>query len=304
MKVTKINNLKTNFNQEKKPLIAIWGFFDGWHLGHQMLLKQMQDLAKQQHYQTLVVSFDVKPQNVLLNKNEPILLSNQDKQQFLSNQQVDYYCELKFSHELASSSAEEFINWLVANNVQAVVSAKDIHFGAKGQGNLATLQNSPLKVFISQDVFDENNKKVSSSYIKELIVSKNITHANKLLNRDGYTVTGTVVHGIKEGRALGFPTANLALSDNYVVPGVAVYISQTEVDGKWHQSMTVVVLRDGKLLVESYLLNFDQDIYDKVIKVRFLSYLRDSVAFDSKKALIEQINQDLVQTITYFKNAT
>lgn len=303
MKVIKANNLNVNFNQEKKPLIAIWGFFDGWHIGHQALLKQMQELAKQYNYQTLVISFDVKPQSFLSNKTEPILLSKADREHFLSSQNIDYYCELKFTHELASKSAEEFINWLLANNVVAVVSAEDIHFGAKGQGNLATLQHSALKVFLSADVYDDRQQKVSSSYIKDLLVAKDIKHASKLLNTDGYIVTGTVVDGIKEGRTLGFPTANLALSDNYVVPGIAIYVSKTQVDDKWHQSMTVVLLRDNKLLVETYLLNFNQDIYGKTIKVKFLDYLRDSASFTDKETLINQIKNDLVNTIAYFKKS-
>lgn len=302
MKVIKTNNLTKIFNKDKKPLIAIWGFFDGWHLGHQALLKQMKQLAKEHQYQTLVISFNAKPQSFLANKEEPILLSNVDKQQFLLEQEIDFYCQLEFNHEIANSSPETFINWLVNNHVQAVVVAKDVHFAAKGQGNLANLQASSLKVFTSHDIFDEKQKKVSSSYIKELLTKKDIVHANKLLNNDGYTVTGTVIDGIKEGRTLGFPTANLALTDNYVIPGIAVYISLTEVDGKWHQSMTFVSLRHGRYLVESYLLNFDQDIYGKIIKVKFLTYLRNSFAFSTKAALVKQIQKDLANTIAYFSN--
>lgn len=300
MKVTKINNLTTIFNHDKKPLIAIWGFFDGWHLGHQALLKQLKGLAKEHDYQTLVVSFDVKPQSFLAKKDEPILLSSEDKQRFLAQQDIDFYCELQFS-SIAEQTAEAFIEWLVANNVAAVVSAKDIHFGAKGQGNLAMLQNSSLKVFLSEDVYDEHHNKISSSYIKELIMNKEIAHACKLLNTDGYIVTGKVVDGIKEGRTLGFPTANLALTANYVVPGVGVYISETEVAGQWHQSMTVVILRYGKLLVESNLLNFNQDLYGQVIKVKFLAFLRNHTTFSSKESLIAEIKKDQQATIAYFK---
>lgn len=300
MKVTKINNLTTIFNHDKKPLIAIWGFFDGWHLGHQALLQQLKALAKEHNYQTLVVSFDVKPQSFLAEKDEAILLSNEDKQAFLVQQKIDFYCELQFS-TIAEQPAATFVKWLTANNVQAVVSAKDVHFGAKGQGNLATLQSSSLKVFLSEDVYDEHHNKISSSYIKDLIGNKDINHACKLLNASGYVVVGKVVDGIKEGRTLGFPTANLELTANYVVPGVGVYISETEVAGQWHQSMTVVILRYGKLLVESYLLNFNQDLYGKVIKVKFLNFLRDHTAFSSKENLIAQIKQDEQATIAYFK---
>lgn len=308
MKALKVSDLTTIFNYEKKPLIAIWGFFDGWHLGHQSLVKQMQALAKTYNYKTLVVSFDVKPQSVLLNQDMPILLSNQDKQQFLLDEQVDYFCQLEFNHEMANCSAQQFIEWLISNNVEVVVCTKDVRFGAKGQGNLATLQNSPLKVFLNQNVIDENKVKVSSTYIKELLINKNISQANKLLYNSphitkgiaGYVISGKVIDGIKEGRILGFPTANLDLTDNYVLPCLAVYITLTEVDDRWYQSITIILIRNARPLVETYLLNFNQNIYGKIIKVKFISYLRDNLVFDNKEDLITQIKADLAKTISYF----
>lgn len=303
MEVIKISNLTTKFNEKKKPLIAIWGFFDGWHLGHQALLNQMQDLAKQYNYQTLVISFDVKPQSILLNQDMAILMNNQKKQDFLAKKQINYYCQLEFTKELASVSFDKYINFLLANNVVAVVCAKNIHFGSKGKGNLTSLQNSPLKIFVSKDIFDQNNKKISSSYIKELLLNKDISHANKLLCTS-YSIIGKVVDGIKEGRTLGFPTANLSLTDNYLIPGSAIYISLTKVDNRWYQSITLVIERNNKPLIETYLLDFNKNIYGKIIEVKFLAYLRDNQKFDSKEDLIEQINRDLVDTIAYFKNVT
>ncbi|MDQ7982831.1 MAG: riboflavin biosynthesis protein RibF [Spiroplasma sp.] len=300
MKVINVNNLTAKFNQQNKPLIAIWGFFDGWHLGHQALLQAMLKKAKKYHYQSLVISFDVKPQSILLKKTLPILLSNQDKISFLANKPVDYYCQIKFSQEFAANSAQDFIKWLLDNNVAAVVVNPNLHFGHKGQGSLKTLQESQLKVFLSQDLFDQKHQKISSTYIKNLIENKAIAHANTLLG-EKYTLTGVVVDGIKEGRTLGFPTANLKLTDNYVIPGIATYITTTEVDGRWYQSMTLVINRNNQPLVESYILNFNQNIYGKTIKVQFLDYLRDNISFSSKTNLIAQINQDLKNTITYFQ---
>lgn len=300
MRVIKTNNLTSKINQQNKPLIAIWGFFDGWHLGHQTLLAKMIEVAKQYNYQTLVISFDVKPQSVLLKKDFPIILNDQDKIKFLADKNIDYYYQLVFNKELAQNSAQNFIMWLLNNHVEAVVVNKDIRFGIKGQGNLKTLQNSKLKVFLSQDVYDKNKQKISSTYIKELLEKKVIAHANSLL-ANKYTLTGEVVDGIKEGRTLGFPTANLQLTDNYVIPGVATYITRSEVDSKWYQSMTLIIIRNNKPLVESYLLNFRQNIYGKIIKIQFLDYLRDNINFSSKEALIDQIKIDLENTIAYFK---
>lgn len=300
MRMITANTLTSKINQENKPLIAIWGFFDGWHLGHQSLLAKMIEIANQNHYQTLVISFDVKPQSILLKKALPIILNNQDKIAFLANKKIDYYCQLVFNQTLAQNSAENFIKWLLNNNVKAVVVNKNVHFGVKGQGNLKTLQDSQLQVFLSQDIYDQNHQKISSSYIKELLENKEISTANRLL-ANNYTVTGKVIDGIKEARTLGFPTANLQLTNNYVIPGVATYISKTEVDNKWYQSMTVVIIRNNQPLIESYLLNFEQNIYGKTIKTQFLNYLRDNLNFNSKAALITQIKTDLKNTIAYFK---
>lgn len=300
MKILKLKSL--NIQNQKlmsKPIVACWGFFDGVHQGHQALFKQLLRIAKTNNYQTCIISFDMKPQSVINDKNNEVLLSIEDKIKTIAKYNFDYYWEIKFSKKIAALSAEQFISWLLANNVQAVVVSANIRFGYQGQGNITTLQQSSLQVYLC-DVVVVNNNKISSTYIKQLLYNENVSSANSCLQQEPYTISGKVVHGIKEGRTINFPTANSSLVTNYALPGLATYITLTEVDNKWYQSMTVIMLRNNKPLVESYLLNFNQDLYGKIIKVRFLTFFRDNLKFNNLADLKKQLAKDLANTINYF----
>lgn len=303
MKILKLKSLSIK-NQKliSKPIIACWGFFDGVHQGHQALFNQLLINAKINNYQTCIISFDMKPESVISDKDNEVLLNTEDKIKTITKYNFDYYWEIKFSKRIATLSSEQFISWLLANNVKAVVVSANIRFGYQGQGNIRTLQQSPLQVYLCDDIVVNNNK-ISSTYIKQLLQNKDISKANLYLQQEPYTICGKVVHGIKEGRTLNFPTANLSLTTNYALPGLATYITLTEVDNKWYQSMTVIMLRDNKPLVESYLLNFNQDVYGKVIRVRFLAFLRDNLKFSNLDYLKKQLNKDLADTIKYFKSS-
>ncbi len=302
MKVLKLKNLSIQ-NQKlmSKPIIACWGFFDGVHQGHQALFKQLLINAKIDNYQTCIISFDMKPQSVINDNDNKVLLSDEDKIKTIAKYKFNYYWEIKFSKRIATLSAAQFISWLLANNIKAVVVSPNIRFGYQGQGNIKILQQSPLQVYLCDDIV-VNNTKISSTYIKQLLQNKEISKANFYLQQEPYTIGGKVVAGIKEGRAINFPTANLSLSTNYALPGLATYITLTEVDNKWYQSMTVIMLRHNQPLVESYLLNFNQNLYGKIIRVRFLTFLRDNLKFSNLDDLKKQLYKDLADTVNYFAN--
>lgn len=302
MKILKFKNL--NIQNQKltlKPIIACWGFFDGIHQGHQALFKQLLSNATINKYQTCIISFDRRPQSIINDSDNEVLLSHEDKIATIAKYNFDYYFEIKFNKKIAAVSSTQFISWLLANNVKAVVVSPNVRFGYQGQGNITTLQQSPLEVYLCDDIFINKNK-ISSSYIKQLLQNKDISGANFSLQQVPYTISGKVVHGIKEGRTIDFPTANLSLLVNYALPGLATYITLSKVDNKWYQSMTVIMLRNNKPLVETYLLNFNQDLYGKVIKVRFLAFLRDNLQFTSLADLKQQLYKDLAATVKYFLN--
>lgn len=301
MKIIKVNNIEKIIYHNKKPIIAMWGFFDGWHKGHQTMLKQLKLQAKKLNYQTLVISFDIKPQAYLHHQKLPILFDKKTKQDFLRDSKIDNFWELTFNNQVSKISAEDFVTWLIKNNVKAVLINHKIRFGFQGKGDINTLKKSLLQIFVCENVFI-NNQLISSTFIKSLLSDKNISDANAYLDNFPYTISGTVVHGIKEGRTLGFPTANLMLRENYALPGYATYITLTNIDGKWYRSLTIIIERDHKPLVETYILDFKKDLYGKTIKVRFLKYLRDNINFSNKTLLVEQITDDENQAKKYFQN--
>jgi len=297
-----------NFHQNQKPLshkgiIVCWGFFDGAHQGHQALLNQLTTMARENNYEAGIITFDVKPQSVINNVPNQVLLTNEDKYQLIKKTtQIAYYWEIQFNKTIAKTTAQQFIAWLLALNVKAVVVSRHVRFGFQGQGDLKTLQQSSLTVYLCEDVFSENHHKISATYIKALLQAKKINEANLCLQQKPYTVAGKVIHGNKEGSVIGFPTANLELIADYALPGLATYITSSKVDDHWYRSMSVIMMRHNKPLVETYLLDFKDDLYGKIIKVRFLTFLRDNLQFNNLVDLKKQLKTDLANTIAYFKN--
>ncbi|WP_308149497.1 riboflavin biosynthesis protein RibF [Spiroplasma sp. AdecLV25b] len=298
----KIKNLSFQSLLSSKPLIACWGFFDGIHQGHQTLFNKLITIAKTNNYETCIISFNEKPQSVTDEIANQVLLSKEDKIKRINDFGINYYLEIEFTKELSRTSPQQFIAWLISCGVKSVIINRNVRFGYQGQGTIKTLQQSSLQVYLCDDVFVGNHDKVSSTLVKQLLQNKDIINANLCLAPNEYYITGKVVHGIKEGRTIGFPTANLELNTNYALPGVATYITVTQVDDKWYQSMTVIMMRNNVPLVETYLLNFNQNLYDKVITVKFLTWLRDNLRFSSLDDLKVQLRQDLEDTVDYFKN--
>ncbi len=259
-------------------------------------------IAKTNNYETCIISFNEKPQSVTNEIANQVLLSKEDKIKRINEFGVNYYLEIEFTKELSRTSPQQFIAWLVSCGVKSVIVNPNVRFGHQGQGSVETLKQSSLQVYLCDDVFVGNHDKVSSTLVKQLLQNKDIINANLCLAPNEYYITGKVVHGMKEGRSVGFPTANLMLNANYALPGLATYITLTHVDNKWYQSMTVIMIRNNVPLVETYLLNFNQDLYDKVITVKFLTWLRDNLQFTSLDDLKLQLHKDLENTIAYFKN--
>lgn len=302
MQNLKIKNLNSQNHLSNKPLIACWGYFDGIHQGHQALFNKLVTIAKTKNYETCVVSFNEKPQSIADENVNQVLLSNENKIKRINEFSINYYLEIEFTKQLARTSPQQFIAWLISCGVKSVIVNRNVRFGYQGQGNIEILQKSSLQVYLCDDVFTVNHDKISSTLIKQFLQNKDIINANLCLAPNKYYITGKVVHGIKEGRHIGFSTANLALDVNYALPGLATYITLTKVDNKWYESMTVIMMRNNVPLVETYLLNFNQYLYGKVITVKFLSWLRNNLQFTNLDDLKLQLHKDLANTIAYFNN--
>lgn len=292
MKTIKID-LQKNFSLDE-PLSICLGFFDGLHRGHQSLILNARANAK---YKVAVISFDFNSESIgFPNKSMRVLSTIEDREIILRKLGIDRFIILTNSDGLFTYSAEDFINKILKKlDVKEVFAGTDYHFGHHASGSIEDLK----KYFDVHAVklLDTSEGKISTSVIMKLLDDGNIEKANELLGYD-YQIRGVVGYGRQVGNKIGFPTANLNVTANYVLPKNGVYKTICYVDGKPFFAVTNIgvhptVGASSRVLVESYLLHYDENAYGKTMYVAFLSRLRDEQKFDSVDALKKQISIDL-----------
>ncbi|MDK2984954.1 MAG: riboflavin kinase / adenylyltransferase [Clostridia bacterium] len=278
------------------------GNFDGVHKGHQQLIKRCISLASQNKCKSVVVTFHPHPQFVLQNnKLEGLLTTRKVKEKILSNLQVDFAVFLPFSKKMAALSPEAFVTNVLMEyfKPQGIVIGFNYTFGKDGIGNKDKLKEIGEEFGFQVETVPPvyiNGEIVSSSLIREKIKNGNITMAKNYL---GYypCLFGKVVSGEKRGRELGFPTANILPEHQALLPKHGVYSTQIEIDGEKYYSITNVGIKPtfGKYetSVETHILNFSGDIYNKQVNLNFIERLRDEQRFSSKEELITQIKKDI-----------
>lgn len=280
MEVFYINNLN-NLPDLEKNSCAI-GNFDGLHQGHRELIKQ----AKIDDLKTLVITFEN------INKNNYLTTTDQ-KIKLISELEVDYLIILPF-RVIKLVFFNEFIEILKKLKVKYVTCGIDFRFGYKREGDIYDLKKK-FKINVLDD-YIVNRTRVSTSIIKEFITDGYIEEANNLLTVP-YTIIGEVVHGNKLGRQLGFPTANIDYK-NYVLPKNGVYLTVVKVRDKKYLSMTNIGLNptlneQEKTRLEVHILDFNDEIYNEVIEVSFIKYLREEKRFSSKEELINSLEETI-----------
>lgn len=293
---------------EKTKLIFALGFFDGVHLGHQVLLKECCRLAQQQDAVPAAITFDKHPQ-ALFRPEPPVLLSTEaDRRRLLHRYGIRVVHTLPVTRETMSIPWETFITRLQELGATGFVCGDDFRFGHKGEGNVSKLQqycrerNLPCIVVSEQTL---NGNRISSTLIRSRIDSGDMESATKYLGHP-HVLTGTVVHGQKIGRKLGFPTANLLIPPSVAVPKFGVYACRAVVDGKSYPAVTNVGTRPTVagtgVTVEPWILDFEGDLYDRQIRVEFYRFLRPEMKFPSLEALQQEILRNAEETRTYLKN--
>lgn len=293
--------LNKECNNDLRDSCVALGFFDGMHLGHQKLVEKVIEVANKKNLKKALLTFDQHPKSYLANVSFKELMSLDDKAMFLEEYGFDYLFVLKFDFELASMRALDFINeFIVKTNIKHIICGFDFHFGKNGEGNFETLiqnekNNYEVSVIKKQEY---NHHKISSSYLKEALANGDVELVEKLLGRY-YCVSGKVVHGLKNGRKIGFPTVNID-ANNYFLPKNGVYGVIIVIDGKRYLGManlgynpTFNVLT--KVSLEVNIFDFDQDVYGKYVTVFFIKRIRYEKRFNSIDELINQLNQDRKQ---------
>jgi riboflavin kinase / FMN adenylyltransferase len=287
------------------------GAYDGVHLGHRSVIRLVRQRAAERGLRSAVVTFDRHPAAVVRPESAPRLLTDlEQKLELLADTGIDYCLVITFDEARSHESAEDFVQEVLVDclNAADVVVGEDFHFGHRRAGNVPLLRRLGGELGFEVDGIELVGAEsspgaglapVSSTRIRHALVEGDLALANRLLGRD-YEVRGVVALGDKRGRELGFPTANVSVPGDILLPADGIYAGWFErPDGSVHPSAISLGRRPTFYveahvsLLEAHLLDFDGDLYGEHAKVRFVARLRDEVRFDSAEALVEQIGRDV-----------
>ena len=294
-----------------RPTVLTLGVFDGLHLGHQLIMRTVVERARATGSVPTVITFDPHPRAVLHPQSAPPLLQTFDQKiEAFGVMGIEQAIVIRFDEDFARVRAEDFLRDIVRDRLQAreVYLGRGFAFGRGREGNIELLRAAGGRFGFHADEVAEvrlRGKRISSSRIRELLAAGRVNPARRMLGRP-YGVEGRVVKGDARGRTLGFPTANLH-PQNRVIPRGGVYVTATLIDGAWRRSVTNVGTRptfaaggDSRPSVETYVMNWDGDLYGDVVRVRFLHRLRDERKFAGVDELKTQIDRDVARAERYF----
>ncbi len=296
----------------QRPTVLTLGVFDGLHLGHQLIMSTVVERSRALGAVPTVITFDPHPRAVLHPESAPPLLQTFDQKiEAFGVLGIEQTIVVRFTKQFASLSAEQFLRDVVVERLHAreVYLGKGFAFGHNREGNIELLRRLANELgFVAGEVPEVRlrGRRVSSSKIRELLARGQVNLARRMLGRP-YGVEARVEHGSERGHQLGFPTANLH-PRNRVIPRNGVYVTGTLIEGQWRRSVTNVGLRPtfGDAVepsVETFVLNWDGDLYGDVVRVRFLHRLRDERKFSSVEELKKQIAHDVARAQSYFEHA-
>lgn len=283
------------------------GKFDGLHVGHRWLLAQLRAAASERGLAAVAVTFDRHPMALFAPDRCPsALVSLEQKLELLAGQGLAAAVVLPFTREMAGMAPEDFVEEILvgALGMRLIVVGGDFRFGAKGAGDVATLQalapRLGFEVVVAPDEAAAAGRRASSTWVRELLEAGDVAGAAGLLGRP-HALRGEVVHGAKRGRELGFPTANLAPDLAGLIPADGVYAGWVRDGGRvWPAAISIGnnPTFDGvpQRQVEAHLIDASVDLYGHVIDVGFVERIRGMVRFEGLEALIERMRLDVEES--------
>ncbi len=287
--------------QVEEPTAVTLGKFDGLHRGHDLLMQTVLEYSRKYELASVAFTFDIPPRNKVEEIVANVLTTNDEKQYIFEKRGIDYLIECPFTTEVMSMEPKAFIAWISkALHMKYVVVGDDFRFGHKRAGDYHTLQQYEEEYGYKTIVIDklkDSNRDISSTYVREKIADGNIKKANELLGYK-YFIKSEILHGRKIGRTIGVPTINMILPPNKLLPPNGVYVTEVLVGGNMYMGVTNIgckptVSEENILGVETYIDNFNQDVYGEKIVVSFIQFIRPEQKFHSLEELKEQMQSDI-----------
>ncbi|MFC3040340.1 bifunctional riboflavin kinase/FAD synthetase [Virgibacillus xinjiangensis] len=299
-----------SFEQGELPeTVSAVGFFDGVHQGHQKVIETAVIEARERGMESAVITFHPHPSVVLKGADQVKYLTTlKEKQEIMEQMDVDRLYIIRFNKELSSLSPQQFVDhFIIGLNIRHMVAGFDYSFGHKGQGSMDNLENYTRGFFThtTVDKVTMDSEKVSSSRIRKLLVSGEMEQANELLGRP-FILEGLVIHGDQRGKEIGYPTANLQVDHDSLLPKPGIYAVKVNYKGATHYGManigtnpTFTAERED-LSIEVNILDYDNDLYGEMLQVEWYRYIREEERFNGVKELVERIAQDEREIRSFF----
>ncbi len=275
--------------------------FDGVHLGHKYIMDELKKAGSENNLETAVLTFWPHPRFVF-NPNEDLKLLNtlEEKTLLMEKYGIGSLFLKEFDEEFRNLTGEEFVRQILIDrlNVKYLIIGYDHSFGKNKSGNFELLKKLSKELDFEVEQMEainihENN--ISSTKIRKALLEGDIIKANAMLGYH-YSLSGTVVHGKKIGRTIGYPTANIETENIKLLPKKGAYIVEVFVKNQSYKGMLSIgtnpTVNGEKLTVEVYILGFEEEIYDENITVKFRDFLHDEIKFEGMEKLVERLDED------------
>ena len=297
-----------DYNKKGKSIVTI-GTFDGVHIGHKLILEKLIQNAKERDCESVVLTFFPHPRMVLQESSDVKLINTiEEKSELIGNIGIENLIIHPFDQKFSRLTAEEFVKTILVDllNIKKIIIGYDHRFGRNRTANIDDLivygkqYDFEVEQISAQEI---NDNAVSSTKIRNAILEGNISLANKYLGYN-YTFSGEVVKGKQLGRTIGFPTANIQIKESYkLIPKNGVYIVKSNYDGNTIFGMMNIgnrpTVNGENQTIEVNFFDFYEDIYNKIISIEILDFIREEQKFDSLDSLKSQLNKDQQTSLSY-----
>ena len=284
------------------PCVLTIGNYDGIHLGHQKLINELLIKSKKAQIESSIMIFEPHPREFFTPKDAPTRITSlREKIEYFQSRNIDRVYIVKFNERFSHMSGDEFILRLKEQiSAQAILVGEDFRFGRNREYGITDLLESDIETFILKEI-KNNNKRVSSTHVRDALASGDLSLAKDLLGRH-YSISGKVIHGDHRGREMGYPTANIHMLHNRPPLKGVFAVKLNEKFGVANLGTRPTIKGILKLHLEVHVLNFSKDLYGQHVHITFLKKIRDEIKFESIENLKIQIKKDIINAEIFQKN--